>query len=86
MSTAPAPRRALGMWMCLALVVGNMVGSGVFLLPADLAPLGWNSVFGWLATLVGTLCLVVVLARLVRRAASDGSAEIASQAAATPGE
>src|SRR5512147_658333 len=61
-----APRRKLGFVMCVALVVGNMVGSGVFLLPADLAPLGWNSVYGWLATIAGTLCLTVVLARLAR--------------------
>ena len=60
------PKRKLGFWMCVALVVGNMVGSGVFLLPADLAPLGWNSVYGWLVTIAGTLCLTVVLARLAR--------------------
>ncbi len=61
-----APKRKLGSAMCVALVVGNMVGSGVFLLPADLAPLGWNSVYGWLATIAGTLCLTFVLARLAR--------------------
>jgi len=65
-AAAPAPRRKLGFVMCVALVVGNMVGSGVFLLPADLAPLGWNSVYGWLATIAGTLCLTVVLTRLAR--------------------
>ena len=42
------PKRKLGLVMCVALVVGNMIGSGVFLLPASLAPLGWNSVYGWL--------------------------------------
>ena len=61
-----APTRKLGFAMCVALVVGNMIGSGVFLLPADLAPLGWNSVYGWLATIAGTLCLTVVLSRLAR--------------------
>ena len=60
------PKRKLGFVMCVALVVGNMVGSGVFLLPADLAPLGWNSVYGWLVTIAGTLCLTVVLSRLAR--------------------
>ena len=48
-ATATAtPKRKLGLVMCVALVVGNMIGSGVFLLPASLAPLGWNSVYGWL--------------------------------------
>ena len=66
-------RKKLGFWMCVALVVGNMIGSGVFLLPRDLAPLGWNSVYGWLITIAGTLCLVIVLTRLARgRAGSCG--------------
>jgi basic amino acid/polyamine antiporter, APA family len=52
--------------MCLALVVGNMIGSGVFLLPASLAPFGWNSVFGWLFTIAGVLTIVAVLGRLAR--------------------
>ena len=30
--------RQLGFWMALALVVGNIIGSGIFLLPANLAP------------------------------------------------
>ena len=29
--------------MCVALVIGNSIGSGVFLLPASLAPYGLNS-------------------------------------------
>jgi len=39
------PPKPLGLWMCVALVVGNMIGSGVFMLPASLAPYGWNAVF-----------------------------------------
>ena len=34
---APKLRRSMGLWMATALVVGNMVGSGIFLLPATLA-------------------------------------------------
>ena len=64
--TAITPRRKLGFVMCVALVVGNMIGTGIFQLPRDMAPLGWNSVFGWLATIGGTLCLVLVLLRLGR--------------------
>lgn len=66
MPPPPSHRRKLGLAMCVALVVGNMVGSGVFLLPSSLAPLGWNSLYGWLATLAGTLCLTIVLSRLAR--------------------
>lgn len=73
MGEQASPKRKLGFAMCVALVVGNMIGSGVFLLPASLAPLGWNSVYGWLITVAGSLCLVAVLMRLARgRADSCG--------------
>ncbi len=64
-STRPA-RRSLGLWMCTALVVGNMVGSGVFLLPASLAPYGGISIVGWLVSAGGAVCLALVFARLGR--------------------
>lgn len=81
MGASTTHKRKLGLAMCVALVVGNMVGSGVFLLPSSLAPLGWNSVYGWLATLAGTLCLTVVLSRLARDLGS-GSGPFAYPAAA----
>lgn len=60
------PRRTLGFWICLALVVGNTVGTGIFLLPASLAPYGANAVAGWLVTIAGCLCLAQVFAALAR--------------------
>jgi basic amino acid/polyamine antiporter, APA family len=62
----PAARKAIGLWTALALVMGSMIGSGVFLLPASLAPLGWNSVFGWLITVAGAMCVAGVFAKLAR--------------------
>lgn len=56
--------KPLGIWMCAALVVGNMIGSGVFMLPASLAPYGWNAVIAWLLTIGGSLCLAYVFAKL----------------------
>ena len=50
--------------MCTALVVGNMIGSGVFLLPASLAPYGGISIVGWLISAGGAVCLALVFARL----------------------
>jgi basic amino acid/polyamine antiporter, APA family len=61
-----SPPRQLGFWMCLALVVGNMIGSGIFLLPASLAPYGLNSIFGWLLTASGGVLLAIVFAHLAR--------------------
>lgn len=62
--TAPTPRRALGFWPALALVVGNMIGSGIYLLPATLAPLGANALIGWGVTILGAMTLAFVFARL----------------------
>jgi APA family basic amino acid/polyamine antiporter len=61
-----ASERQLGIWMCLALVVGNMIGSGIFLLPANLAPLGANAIWGWVITIGGALCLAAVFAELAK--------------------
>ncbi len=58
--------RKLGFWMCVALVVGNMIGSGIFLLPASLAPYGLNSVLAWFLTAAGALFLAVVFSGLSR--------------------
>jgi APA family basic amino acid/polyamine antiporter len=58
--------RQLGFWMCLALVVGNMIGSGIFLLPANLAPLGLNAIWGWALTIGGAMCLAGVFAALAK--------------------
>jgi APA family basic amino acid/polyamine antiporter len=70
MSSTPPPtsdtRGKLGLWMCLALVVGNIIGSGVFLLPASLAPYGINSIIGWIVTASGAMLLAVVFAQLSR--------------------
>jgi APA family basic amino acid/polyamine antiporter len=64
----PKLKRSMGLWMATALVVGNMVGSGVFLLPATLAgTAGPISMVGWLFTGAGALLLALVFANLGRR-------------------
>ena len=71
MVAKPPSARKLGLWMSIALVMGNMIGSGVFLLPASLAPYGLNSIVGWLLSAAGAIALAVVLSRL-SRAFPDG--------------
>ncbi len=61
------PQRPLGFWSATALVVGSMIGSGTFLLPATLAPYGAATLVGWAITLCGALLLAVTFARLARR-------------------
>ena len=67
MQQSEVPGRKLGLVAAIALVMGNMIGSGVFLLPASLAPFGWNAVGGWIVTIVGAVCLAHVLAAHTRR-------------------
>ena len=58
------PSKKLGLWMSTSLVVGNMIGAGVFLMPAALAVYGGISIFGWLFSAVGALLLATVFSRL----------------------
>jgi APA family basic amino acid/polyamine antiporter len=60
--------------MCAALVVGNTIGIGIFLLPAALAPYGFNALTGWALTAAGCLILARVFAGLARALPSaDGA-------------
>lgn len=70
----PGPGHKLGLMAAIALVMGNMIGSGVFLLPASLAPYGWNAVGGWIFTIGGALVLAYLLAWLTRAVPGAGSA------------
>jgi APA family basic amino acid/polyamine antiporter len=58
--------KELGFWMCTALVIGNTIGMGIFLLPASLAPYGYNALIGWGITVAGMTVLARVFARLAR--------------------
>ncbi|MEA3134489.1 MAG: basic amino acid/polyamine antiporter, family, partial [Gammaproteobacteria bacterium] len=62
----PKRPHLLGFWMCVALVVGNSIGSGVFLLPASLAQYGLNSVIAWGFTACAAILLAIVFAQLSR--------------------
>ncbi len=62
--SAAARGAGLGLWVCTALVVGNMIGSGVFLLPSSLARYGGISIVGWLVSAGGAVCLALVFAWL----------------------
>lgn len=50
--------------MLTALVTGNMIGSGVFLLPASLASYGSISILSWMFTALGALSLAMVFGKL----------------------
>ena len=58
--------RKVGPFLATALVASNMVGSGIFLLPATLAAVGSITLVGWIIATVGALLVAVTLARLGR--------------------
>ena len=54
----------IGLWTSTALVVGNMIGSGIFLLPATLATYGAISFIGWICSSLGAVALALLFSRL----------------------
>jgi APA family basic amino acid/polyamine antiporter len=71
-STDRAGLKGLGLIACTALVVGNMIGSGIFLLPASLAAFGPISLIGWCVTSIGALALALIFGRLSRLVLKTG--------------
>jgi basic amino acid/polyamine antiporter, APA family len=65
MTTSQRPSQdQIGIWPLTSLVTGNLVGSGVYLLPATLAVFGTISLYGWLAASFGAILLSLVFAQL----------------------
>ena len=62
----------IGFWPSTSLVVGNIIGSGIFLLPAALAMYGGISLFGWIFTVAGTVFLALVFSRLSKQISRAG--------------
>jgi len=67
-------KKKLGLWMATSLVIGNMIGSGVFLLPAAMAPYGGISIIGWAISGTGSLLLALVFAHLSQMVPKAGGA------------
>ncbi len=43
----------IGLVAATAIVAGNMMGSGIALLPASLASIGSVTIFGWFISIIG---------------------------------
>ncbi len=71
---------SLGLPRCTALVVGNMIGSGIFLLPASLAHYGPISLLAWIATSIGAIALAILFGRLARMVPGTGGPYIYTRA------
>ncbi|MFJ8542620.1 amino acid permease [Streptomyces sp. NPDC093586] len=71
-ATAPAAggskhARRFGLPVATALVMGNIIGGGIFLLPASVAPFGTISLLAFGVLTVGAIALALVFGRLAAR-------------------
>jgi arginine:agmatine antiporter len=64
--------RKIGPVLATLLVANNMIGSGIFLLPATLASVGSITIIGWLLATVSALVIAAVLAKLGQVAPEAG--------------
>jgi len=65
-------KQQIGIYIATSLVVGNMIASGIFLLPSNLANLGGISIFGWLISGFGAILLAFLFARLSKLVPKTG--------------
>ncbi|MBY0581312.1 MAG: APC family permease [Sphingomonas sp.] len=56
--------RPFGFWTAVALVVGGVIGAGIYAVPSQVAPLGWTGPIGWIAGGSGALIIGRVLSAL----------------------
>jgi APA family basic amino acid/polyamine antiporter len=73
-------KKQLGLWTSTSLVVGNMIGAGVFMMPAALAKFGSISLVGWVCASIGAFLLSKVFSNLSKLLpAADGGPYAYSQ-------
>jgi basic amino acid/polyamine antiporter, APA family len=57
-------QKSIGIWTSTSLVMGNMIASAMFMLPATLSSYGSISLVGWLVSGAGAVCLALVFSWL----------------------
>ncbi len=71
--SAPSSGRKIGPLLATGLVAGNIIGAGIFLLPATLGAIGGISVVGWVLSTLAAFVTTAVFATLGRISGSlDG--------------
>ncbi|MGW7308291.1 amino acid permease [Streptomyces sp. NPDC054835] len=73
--------RGFGLPVATALVVGNIIGGGIFLLPASVAPYGTISLVAFGILTLGALSLALVFGRLAHRHPQTGGPYVYARAA-----
>ncbi|RSS48048.1 amino acid permease [Streptomyces sp. WAC07061] len=83
---SPAPRRdrharRFGLPVAVCLVMGNVIGGGIFLLPASVAPFGTISLLSFAVLTLGAIALALVFGRLAQRHPRTGGPYVYVRAA-----
>ncbi len=78
MSDTPGLKRELGYFATIAIIIGQMIGSGIYMTPQGLAELSNAKVGVWSVAItgLGTLLLALSFAKLAQRKAVTGSAVV----------
>lgn len=66
----------MGFWAVFAIVFGSQIGSGIFMLPAVLAPYGMLGIYGWCFAGLGAMLLAFVFAELCSRFPQTGGPHV----------
>ncbi|MBS1608698.1 MAG: amino acid permease [Bacteroidetes bacterium] len=64
MSETGSSKNKLGFWTSTSLVIGNMIGGGIFLMPSALAAYGGISLLGWIFSALGAFFMARVFSNL----------------------
>jgi APA family basic amino acid/polyamine antiporter len=67
MVSSPTITKKIGLWTSTSLVIGNMIGAGVFLMPSALASYGGISLIGWVFSAGGALFLALLYGKLSKK-------------------
>lgn len=80
---SPADRHArrFGLPVAICLVMGNVIGGGIFLLPASVAPFGTISLLAFAVLTLGAIALALVFGRLAQRHPQTGGPYVYVRAA-----
>ncbi len=68
--------KVIGFWQCWAFTAGTMIGTGIFMMPALLAPYGGLSFGGWLLTAGGSIAIALAIGRLASRTTRSGGMQV----------
>jgi APA family basic amino acid/polyamine antiporter len=71
-AATPEPKGTLGLPQATALIVGSIIGVGIFNLPGSLSAYGPITLFSMILVTVGALALALLFAALSRRLPADG--------------